>query len=177
MKHSRLTICAMIAAVAIGTSSSAQRIGTTYVIDGDTLSIAGQRARIWGIDAPDRPAGMKQAARAFLARLIRDEGGVSCAFDPRANQAMRRQRAPACPSQLRSYDRIVTSCTLRRSGADLAQRITRAGYAVDWRGYSAGYYLSQQQAAQRQRAGLWAAQPRQMAALAVSRGRQRQGCR
>lgn len=177
MQRARLTIPVLIAAIAIGTTSSAQRVGNAYVIDGDTLSIGGQRARVWGIDAPDEPAPMKAAARLYLARLIRDEGGVTCAFDPRANRAIRAQRAPSCPSSFRSYERIVTSCTFRRSGTDVAQRMTRAGYAVDWRGFSAGFYNGQQRAARAEGSGLWSSWPRQMAELAQYRGRQRRGCR
>lgn len=130
----RAVILALLAAVLFATSADAQRIGSTYVFDGDTVAIGGTRARIWGIDAPDQPLGMKKAAGDYLARAIEAEGGVTCAFPVLENQAMRRARAPACPSPLTNHDRIVTSCRFRRSGEDVGERMTSAGYAVDWRG-------------------------------------------
>ncbi len=53
----RAVILALLAAVLFATSADAQRIGSTYVFDGDTVAIGGTRARIWGIDAPDQPLG------------------------------------------------------------------------------------------------------------------------
>lgn len=172
----RPVILALLAAVAFTTSADAQRIGSTYVFDGDTVAIGSTRARIWGIDAPDRPLGMKKAAGDYLERAIEAEGGVTCAFPVQENQAMRRARAPACPSPLTNHDRIVTSCRFRRSGEDVGERMTRAGYAVDWRGFSAGFYSRAQLAARSGGAGLWTSWPRQMAQLAEQKSYERRGC-
>lgn len=172
----RAVILVVLAVATIVTSADAQRIGSTYVFDGDTVAIGGTRARIWGIDAPDQPLGMKKAAGDYLARTIAAEGGVTCAFAIPDNHAMRRARAPACPSPLTNHDRIVTSCRFRRSGEDVGERMTRAGYAVDWRGFSAGYYSRAQLDARSRGAGLWTTWPRQMAHLAGKKARQRRGC-
>ena len=172
----RAAILAVLAIVTIVTSADAQRIGSTFVFDGDTVAIGGTRARIWGIDAPDQPLGMKKADGNYLARTVEAEGGVTCAFEISDNQAMRRARAPACPSPLTNHDRIVTSCRFRRSGEDVGERMTRAGYAVDCRGFSAGYYRAAQLDARSRGAGLWSSWPRQMTQLADQKARQRSGC-
>ncbi len=56
-----------------------------------------------------------------------------------------------------SYERIVAACRFKRSGADVAARMARAGYAVDWRRFSAGYYAAAADQARADHAGLWRA--------------------
>jgi endonuclease YncB( thermonuclease family) len=50
--RTRLVICLMLL-VASGSANSADMVGQTSIIDGDTLEIHGSRIRLWGIDAPE----------------------------------------------------------------------------------------------------------------------------
>lgn len=164
-----LTVAAALAAISAGAGAYLLR-DSARVIDGDTIDVDRARVRIWGIDAPDRPASMKAAAGDYLAQQIEREGGVTCATRPSDNRAMRRTRAPSCPSALTSYRRTVTACRFRRSGDDVGARMIAAGFAVDWRGFSDGYYAASAVHARADRAGLWRSNRFQMDALARQRG-------
>lgn len=159
---------AALTATSIGAGAYLLRDGTR-VIDGDTIDVDRARVRIWGIDAPDRPAAMKTAAGDYLAQQIEREGGVTCATRPSDNRAMRHARAPSCPSALTSYRRTVTACRFRRSGDDVGARMIAAGFAVDWRGFSDGYYADSAAQARADRAGLWRSNRFQMDTLARQR--------
>jgi endonuclease YncB( thermonuclease family) len=95
--------------------------GNAWVIDGDTIDIAGTRIRLAGIDAPelDHPYGNK--AKWTLVNLCKGQV-VRAVFDGDL-----------------SHDRTVATCYLP-DGRDLAAEMVRAGMAVDWPKFSRGKY-------------------------------------
>ncbi len=102
------------------------------VFDGDTFSISGEVIRLWGIDAPEnkQPCWRKSVeyacgveARAYLQSLI-DPATLTCETKPRA----------------RKETRIVALCRVK--GRDLAQMMVLAGWALDYRQFSQGAYVT-----------------------------------
>lgn len=118
------TIAFLAALIALGLSGpavAADLVGPVErVVDGDTIIIAGQSIRIWGVDAPERFTEDGKAATAFMNELV--EG-----------------RAIYCSDTgKRSWGRMVARCFLL--GNDLARRLIDEGHAVDMPKYSGGYY-------------------------------------
>ena len=124
--------------------------GRAIVVDGDTVSIIGQNARIrlFGIDAPEKAQACRDAAgrlyqcgtraTAHLARLIGRDGVVVCAV-----------------RDVDRYQRVVAECETP-AGVSLNREMVRAGWAVDFVRYSAGRYAAEQRDAETARRGLWA---------------------
>jgi len=52
-------------------------VGVPRVIDGDSIEVAGQRIRIWGVDAPEMNTDAGKDAARFLALALRGRD-VSC---------------------------------------------------------------------------------------------------
>jgi micrococcal nuclease len=103
---------------------------TLFVIDGDTLVCAGEKIRLWGIDAPD-----------FACR-----GRLNCRQDKTAaaqsRNALVRLTADTevhCrPLEKDRYGRTVARCYAR--GVDLGCAMIRQGHAVEILRYSRGSY-------------------------------------
>src|ERR1051325_3472732 len=86
----------------------------TYVIDGDTFDLNGERIRLFGIDAPEKKQPGGAEATAELRRLMR--------------------RDPVCKEVHRDrYERTVSLCAI--DGTDLSLAMIRAGQAVAWCAY------------------------------------------
>ena len=98
-------------------------IGRCWVIDGDTIDIAGTRIRLAGIDAPELDHPFGQAAKYALMRLCK--GAV----------------IRAVTEGEVSHGRAVATCYLP-DGTDLAAEMVRAGLAIDWKKFSGGRYRS-----------------------------------
>ena len=115
--------------------------GPFYAIDGDTLSIAGERLRLQGIDAPEidqdctddrgKAWACGEAARTMLARL---------AGSPEA-ECLGRERD--------RYRRLLVRCHAGTTNINGA--LVRRGLAV-----ASGRYSEEQVAARRERQGIWA---------------------
>jgi endonuclease YncB( thermonuclease family) len=118
--------------------------GAARVVDGDTLEIAGDRIRIFGVDAPESGQGCAgpsgepyrcgEAAARRMAELTAGRRTV-CAGD-------RRDR----------YGRLIALC--RAGGRDLGATLAREGLALAFRRYSPDY-LAEEAAARAAGAGLW----------------------
>lgn len=136
---------------------------TVKTIDGDTFDLDGTRVRIWGIDAPDKPAAMKKAARNRAAAIIEAEG-LTCSTGVAANIALRARKV--CPSTMTSYNRINAQCTLFKSGEDFGNRMIREGFAVSYQRFDCGDYAELMGKAELTKSGLWRRFPKQMGELA-----------
>lgn len=113
------------------------------VHDGDTLRCAGERVRLFGVDAPElrraqtpaEPFG--DAARLELVRLTR--GRVACRFVGRDR-----------------YGRFVGKCWSSAT-PDVNAAMIRSGLASEYRRYSKGLYAQAESEARAARRGAWAA--------------------
>lgn len=124
--------------------------GRATVVDGDTLAISGQpaRVRLYGIDAPEKAQACRDAsgrlypcgnhATAHLGRLIGRDGTVTCRV-----------------RNMDVYQRVVAECETV-AGVSLNREMVRAGWAIDFIRYSSGKYAAEQREAEGARRGLWA---------------------
>jgi endonuclease YncB( thermonuclease family) len=119
--------------------------GRASVIDGDTITVHGERVRLFGIDAPEH--GQTCTA-----------GGLAYACGTSARDALAAHlRAGAVDCERRStdrYGRTVAICRL--DGEDVGAWMVRQGWALDYARYSRGKYAQEEAAARRARRGLWA---------------------
>lgn len=119
--------------------------GQATVIDGDTIEITGTRIRLHGIDAPE--SGQRcQDERGRDFRCGQRSAFALADWIGRANVSCEQRDTDG-------YGRVVAVC--RVQGADMNHWMVREGWAVAYREYSPEY-VSDELAAQRARAGLWA---------------------
>jgi endonuclease YncB( thermonuclease family) len=121
-------------------------VGRAKVIDGDSLEIAGERIRLFGIDAPE---GRQEC---------RDAGGrpYPCGRESaRALAAATAGRNVECtPVAHDRYDRGVAICKV--TGRDLSELMIREGHALELRQHSGGRYAAAEREARNDKRGLWA---------------------
>ena len=117
--------------------------GKPKIIDGDTLDVAGQRIRLFGVDAPESkqtcalngtPWDCGKEATAVLTRLI-DGKLITC-------QERDRDR----------YKRVVAVCYV--DGLDINEAIVRQGWALSYRRYSRVYVPAEDEA-RKAMVGMW----------------------
>jgi endonuclease YncB( thermonuclease family) len=130
----------------VGGAALAILPGMAHVTDGDTFTHAGERIRIFGIDAPEgEQTCMKDGGRVrlgrqatwYLVRLV----GLS---------------TPRCQRiEVDRYGRTVAICMV--GDVDLGAEMVRAGMAYDYRQHSAGTYAREEAEARAARRGVWSA--------------------
>lgn len=120
--------------------------GRAKVIDGDSLEVAGERIRLFGIDAPESrqdcadARGESYACGRAAARALAD--------------AIGRNSVTCTPVDHDRYGRDVARCDA--GGRDLADTMVRGGHALDLPQHSGGRYAAAERAARAARRGLWA---------------------
>lgn len=115
------------------------------VVDGDSLTVARQRVRLYGIDAPE----LHQHCRS-------PEGPVPCGIWAWDSLALR-LAGETVSCEVRDtdrYGRAVALCRLA-DGRDLGELLVSEGFAVAYRRYSLDY-ADEEESAHAARRGLWA---------------------
>jgi endonuclease YncB( thermonuclease family) len=129
----------------IGGSALADLAGPPRIVDGDTLEVAGQRVRLFGVDAPEldqlcQHAGRQyhcgQVARAALWDLV---GGLDVSCRP--------EGAPAARDGI-----VVATCSAGE--VSLNEAMVRSGWALA-DPQATDRYLALQANAEQGRRGLW----------------------
>jgi endonuclease YncB( thermonuclease family) len=119
--------------------------GAARVVDGDTLEVEGETLRLQGIDAPEmaqtceadgRPVHCGKLAAQHLDGII-GARTVDCAVEGRDR-----------------YGRGLARC--RTGGRDVAEAMTREGWALSDRRHSDGRYDAAEMIARAGRRGIWA---------------------
>lgn len=116
-----------------------------YIKDGDSFVLNGEEVRLWGVDAVellqfcqkagrDYPCG--QLAKAHLLELI-------------GRHDLRCKKMPAA----RKETRTVARCFI--GDVDVGREMVRAGWAIDYRYFSKGFYAEAETQAREQKNGVW----------------------
>lgn len=126
--------------------------GGALVVDGDTLTVQGQRIRLYGIDAPESdqlcqrdgtPWRCGQAATVALTEFI----------GRRPVRCVPKDREPASFEQGRyRYGRVIAVCWV--GGVELNRWLVAEGHALAYRHYSSDYVTDEAQA-KLARKGVW----------------------
>jgi endonuclease YncB( thermonuclease family) len=135
-----LVLAGSLAALAVPEALSQRTIsGPARVIDGDSLVIAGQRVRLFGIDAPElgQTCGTDWCGKAARAEMERTIGDAAVTCVERGSD---------------HYGRLVAQCTAL--GSDLGQHMVAVGMAVAYRRYSTAY-VDAENAAKAEHLGIW----------------------
>lgn len=118
--------------------------GPAWVIDGDTIVVAGERVRLHGIDAPELDQtfwcrGQELACGAMaMAALEALTAGVKLRCE-----VIERDH----------HGRLVAKC-FSPNGIDIGRRLVSAGWALAYRRYSMDYVDAEKEACRAKR-GLW----------------------
>lgn len=141
----RLMLGAVLVSLSAASNAQVQTYkGRATVVDGDTITVAGQRVRLWGIDAPESQQRCDRASTAYacgaestryLAALIGSQD-VNCSV-----------------KTIDRYQRAVALCTVE--GRDIGGEMVSAGWALAFVRYS-GDYVRAEADARENRRGLWA---------------------
>lgn len=136
------TILLLVACAVPG--AAAELVGRASVTDGDTITVAQQRIRLWGIDAPESaqhctgsngqswPCGRRSAAALdgyLLDRMVRCQ-----------------------PRDTDRYGRVVAECFVQAQSIN--RWMVRSGWAVAYREYAKAF-VADEDAARQQRRNLW----------------------
>ena len=139
----RRSVC-LILVFATSSGAASELVGRATVTDGDTLTVAKQRIRLWGIDAPESaqqctakdgrawPCGRRSAAA--LDGYVLDKT-VRCQ-----------------PKDTDRYGRVVAECFVQ--GQSVNRWMVRSGWAVAYRQYATAFIADEADARQHQR-NLW----------------------
>lgn len=139
-----LRFCSLLVLLFLASPVSAQTVtGFARVIDGDTFDVAGQRIRLFGVDAPEAKQtctsaqGIWPCGRWATTEVIRLIGGKSVTCEGIESDR---------------YGRLVARCAL--GGQDIGATLTRAGIVYAFRKYTLDYVDAEKEALFAGR-GLW----------------------
>lgn len=117
--------------------------GRARAVDGDTLEVAGQKVRLFGVDAPELDQRCERGGRAWACgQAARDELAA----------IIGRKRLVCAVQDIDRYGRSVAVC--EAGGEDVGALMVRRGMALAYRRYS-GRYVNAEAAAQADGLGLW----------------------
>lgn len=137
------TIALVAAALSPVAVSAQSMVGHVYVVDGDTVEMAGQRIRLFGVDAPESTQNCER-------------GGVAWACGAEAGErltALIAARPLRCEGQsVDDYGRVVAIC--RVGSIDLGQSMVQTGWAMAYQHYS-NDYVADEAGARAGRRGIW----------------------
>jgi endonuclease YncB( thermonuclease family) len=127
-------------------ASGATITGRAKVIDGDSLEIAGEPIRLFGIDAPEGRQSCRDASGQLYA----------CGHEAQRTlvSAIAGRTVTCTPVEHDRYDRSVALCTA--GGRDLAETMVRQGHAVELPHHSGGRYTAAEREARAAKRGMWA---------------------
>lgn len=137
-------LVAFVALLSVKSAGAQAIAGTARPVDGDTLELAGQRIRLWGIDAPERVQMCEGALGVY--ECGRDASAVLAAI-------LRGQNAVCEPRDRDRYGRVVAICSTE--AGDIGAAMVRQGWATDYRRYSQGRYAVEQSKAKAEGLGMW----------------------
>ncbi|MEA9557618.1 thermonuclease family protein [Xanthomonas nasturtii] len=133
-----LLVFASVAAIA------ADLVGRATVTDGDTLTVAKRRIRLWGIDAPES------------AQLCITSNGSSWPCGRRSAAALDGyllDKTVRCqPKDTDRYGRVVAECFLQ--GQSVNRWMVSSGWAVAYRQYSTSF-VTDESLAQQHKLNIW----------------------
>jgi endonuclease YncB( thermonuclease family) len=142
-------LLAAVLGVLLGSGAHAREpdmIGPATVVDGDKIEIAGQRIRLYGIDAPE------------LSQTCLDKDGIRYRCGQIAAdqlEALIAQRPVTCFEITRpGWGRVVAKC--RIEDTRIGRWMVRNGFALDFAKDSKGYYTDEQLRAEQEHLGLHA---------------------
>jgi endonuclease YncB( thermonuclease family) len=105
-------------------------VGSAYVIDGDTIDVAGTRIRLYGIDAPESSQTCMSANKSYRC-------GESAT---RALANLVQGREVRCdPTGMDRYRRMIARCYITGDNLSISAWMVREGLAVAYRQYSYTY--------------------------------------
>jgi endonuclease YncB( thermonuclease family) len=147
-RRTTFTTIVFTAAMFACSVAAAELIGRAQIIDGDTIDLARQRVRLWGIDAPESgQTCMDGEQRRYLC-------GSKAAF---ALADFIGEATVRCePVDRDQYHRTVARCSARDE--DLGSYLVRNGWALDWPHFSKAYYVKDQKEAREAKRGMWIGQ-------------------
>ncbi|MEN9411299.1 MAG: hypothetical protein RL216_3273 [Pseudomonadota bacterium] len=117
--------------------------GRARAVDGDTLEVAGQKVRLFGVDAPELDQGCERGGRRWACgQAAREELAA----------IIGRKRLVCVVQDIDRYGRSVAVC--EAGGEDVGALMVRRGMALAYRRYS-GRYVNAEAAAQAEGVGIW----------------------
>jgi endonuclease YncB( thermonuclease family) len=118
--------------------------GAARVVDGDTIEIAEQRIRLWGIDAPEAAQRCKEDGALYLCGLDASHA---------LSKKIRRKSVICTRRDTDRYGRIVAVCNVE--GVNLSRWMIERGQAIAFRKYSLDY-VADEDRARIAKVGMWA---------------------
>ncbi len=144
MRGKTLIIFLLSLSFEAGAQAPASLDGPAKIIDGDTLDIAGQRIRLYGIDAPESRQTCTRSGQAYAC------GKEATAY---MRGLIGNHPVQCLPRDQDCYGRVIAVC-FDKDGTDLNRAMVQAGQAIAYRRYASDYIPDEITARAAQR-GLW----------------------
>jgi endonuclease YncB( thermonuclease family) len=137
-------LATQLAAILTFTRRANSFTGVVRVIDGDTISVAGQLVRLHGIDAPELDQTFSWRGEEIVCGTM----ALAALEALTAGVKLRCEVVERDP-----HGRLVAKC-FSPNGVDIGRRLVAAGWALAYRRYSTDYVDAEDEA-RKARRGLW----------------------